>query len=74
MCSCSVSDLFYRPLSWIQSQNMGAFLSVTKGSPESPWLLELHYRGAESSPEEQPIVLVGKGVYMHVHVILNFPK
>lgn len=43
---------------------MGAFLSVTRGSVEVPWLLELRLNmveGEERSEEEKPIVLVGKG-------------
>ena len=61
---------FRRPRSWIESQKMGAFMSVAKGSSEEPWLLELHYncpdagrekeRG-ESGEEGKPTVLVGKG-------------
>ena len=61
-----------RPLSWIQSQDMGAFLSIAKGSEEDPWLLEVHYnyrQGEESG--EQPIVLVGKGGVMCVCVCIN---
>ena len=48
-----------RPLSWIQAQGMGAFLSIAKGSVEAPWLMEVRYNGGR--PEEKPLVLVGKG-------------
>ncbi len=63
-----LSILLHRPLSWIESQNMGAFLCVAKGSQEKPWLLELkyNYRGVQDDAdggggEERPIALVGKG-------------
>ena len=49
-----------RPLSWLESQKMGAFLSVAKGSVEVPWLLEVRYRWREGG-EDRPLVLVGKG-------------
>lgn len=39
---------------------MGAILAVTAGSAEPAKLIQLTYRG--SSPDEKPIVLVGKGV------------
>ena len=39
--------------------NMGAFVSVAKGSVEEPYLFEVKYSG---DPENQSfIVLVGKG-------------
>lgn len=50
-----------RPQSWIESEQMGAFLSVSKGSEEPPVFLELHYKGALDS-SQPPLVLVGKGV------------
>ena len=51
-----------RPLSWIESQKMGAFLSVSKGSAEKPWLLELRYNyTGEETEGQRPVVLVGKG-------------
>ncbi|XP_068083968.1 cytosol aminopeptidase-like [Anabrus simplex] len=45
---------------WAETQKMGAFLSVSKGSCEAPIFLELSYYGA--SYDERPIVLVGSGV------------
>lgn len=45
---------------WISSQNMGSFLSVTKGSDQPCRFLELKYRGNPNSTETS--VLVGKGV------------
>lgn len=50
-----------RPQSWIEEQEMGAFLSVSKGSDEPPIFLEIHYNGS-SSAKDSPLVLVGKGV------------
>lgn len=47
-----------RDKEWIMEQRMGSFLSVSQGSDEPPFLLELHYNNAESAP----ICLVGKGV------------
>ena len=56
-----------RPLSWIQSKKMGAFLSVAQGSQEVPWLLELRLNMVEGEPQKteegkKPIALVGKGI------------
>ncbi len=71
----SSHPLTCRPLSWIQSQDMGAFLSIAKGSSESPWLLEVHYGGTESREDKQPIVLVGKGVWdskLYVGMLMVF--
>ncbi|XP_066516537.1 cytosol aminopeptidase [Hoplias malabaricus] len=50
-----------RPQSWIESEQMGAFLSVSKGSEEPPIFLELHYNGNPDS-RQAPLVLVGKGI------------
>ena len=60
-----------RPLSWIESQKMGAFLGVAKGSVEVPWLLELRLNMADQDQGEEekggkdqdnkPVLLVGKG-------------
>lgn len=44
----------------LEALGMRSFLSVAKGSEQSPYLIELHYQGAaESVP---PVVLVGKGI------------
>ncbi|XP_040191139.1 cytosol aminopeptidase [Rana temporaria] len=53
--------VFTRSKQWIEEQQMGAFLSVAKGSDEPPVLLEIHYSGSPD-PKEQPLVFVGKGV------------
>nr|XP_033804608.1 cytosol aminopeptidase [Geotrypetes seraphini]XP_033804617.1 cytosol aminopeptidase [Geotrypetes seraphini] len=50
-----------RSQSWIEKEQMGAFLSVAKGSDEPPVFLEIHYNGS-SNTKEPPLVLVGKGV------------
>jgi len=44
----------------LQALKMGAFLSVTQGSPQPPKLITLEYRGAAKNHD--PIVLVGKGI------------
>ncbi|KAJ9579944.1 hypothetical protein L9F63_004417 [Diploptera punctata] len=45
---------------WAETQKMGAFLSVSKGSCEPPIFLELSYYGA--GYDERPIVLIGSGI------------
>ncbi|XP_062492417.1 cytosol aminopeptidase [Pezoporus occidentalis] len=50
-----------RPESWIVTQQMGAFLSVAKGSAEPPIFLEIHYSGGANA-SDRPLVFVGKGV------------
>lgn len=50
-----------RSQAWIEEQQMGAFLSVSKGSDEPPVFLELHYNGAPDSAQA-PLLLVGKGI------------
>lgn len=53
--------LIHRAKPWIESEQMGAFLSVAKGSDEPPVFLEVHYNGNPDSTQA-PLVLVGKGV------------
>ncbi|XP_056345625.1 cytosol aminopeptidase [Oenanthe melanoleuca] len=50
-----------RQESWITTQEMGAFLSVAKGSAEPPIFLEIHYLGSANT-DDSPLVFVGKGV------------
>uniref|UniRef100_A0A8C1RGN4 Leucine aminopeptidase 3 n=1 Tax=Cyprinus carpio TaxID=7962 RepID=A0A8C1RGN4_CYPCA len=50
-----------RPQSWIESEQMGAFLSVSTGSEEPPIFLELHYKDSLDSAQP-PLVLVGTGI------------
>lgn len=45
----------------LETLKMGAFLSVAQGSAQPPKLITLEYRGA-STKNQQPIVLVGKGI------------
>ncbi|PSN44234.1 Cytosol aminopeptidase [Blattella germanica] len=45
---------------WAETQKMGGFLAVTKGSCEPPIFLELSYYG--TNYEERPIVLIGSGI------------
>lgn len=45
----------------IQAMGMGSFWSVAKGSVETPYLIELTHNGAADA-NEQPYVLVGKGI------------
>ncbi|XP_011155067.1 cytosol aminopeptidase [Harpegnathos saltator] len=46
---------------WAEQKKMGSFLSVARGSCESPKFLEISYKGAEN-PNEAPVTFVGKGV------------
>uniref|UniRef100_A0A674CJ91 Cytosol aminopeptidase n=2 Tax=Salmo trutta TaxID=8032 RepID=A0A674CJ91_SALTR len=50
-----------RSQEWIEEQQMGAFLSVSKGSEEPPVFLELHYNGCPDNTQ-RPLLLVGKGI------------
>ena len=45
---------------WAETYNMGAFLSVARGSCQPPIFLEMSYYGTKY--DERPIVLVGSGV------------
>ncbi|KAG1690724.1 Cytosol aminopeptidase [Nymphon striatum] len=45
---------------WAAEMKMGSYLSVAQGSEEPPYFVEVHYRGATS--EEEPVLLVGKGI------------
>lgn len=51
-------EVFDRPE--IEAMGMGALLSVTKGSDEAPKFIVL--RHGNTSPENKPVVLVGKGI------------
>lgn len=53
--TCSTIDS-----SQMQKLGMGAFLAVSKGSEEPPYLIILEYKAAPK--KEKPIVLVGKGI------------
>ena len=45
---------------WVEFHNMGAFLSVAKGSCKPPIFLEMSYYGSKF--DERPVVLIGSGV------------
>ncbi|CAM9472250.1 unnamed protein product [Lampetra planeri] len=64
LSSLSTVEVHARPRAWIEEQQMGAFLSVTRGSEEPPLFLELHYHGASAGGggAPSPVVYVGKGV------------
>ncbi|XP_040118323.1 cytosol aminopeptidase-like [Oryx dammah] len=57
----SKTDVFIRPKSWIEEQEMGSFLSVAKGSEEPSVFLEIHYKGSPNA-SEPPLVFAGKGI------------
>lgn len=46
----------------MEALNMGAFLSVGKGSDEPSKMIVLEYNGADVNADQAPIVLVGKGI------------
>lgn len=54
-------DVQVHDKSWAEQKKMGSFLSVARGSCESPKFLEISYKGAEN-PNEAPVTFVGKGV------------
>lgn len=56
-----LTHFYSRQESWITTQEMGAFLSVAKGSAEPPIFLEIHYLGSANT-NDSPLVFVGKGV------------
>ncbi|KAK6635764.1 hypothetical protein RUM44_001018 [Polyplax serrata] len=53
-------EVHVRDKKWAEMNNMNTFLSVAKGSSESPVFLEIIYRGKSSG--DRPVVLVGKGI------------
>ena len=56
-------EVIARDEAWIKSKNMGAFLSISKGSEIPPVLLEIHVNKPEGEEEKIPeICMVGKGV------------
>lgn len=59
LCPCGVS-VEVRSMDWIEAQGLNSFLMVAKGSCEPPIILEIMYCG--SSPEEKPLLLMGKGL------------
>ncbi|ALC41007.1 S-Lap5 [Drosophila busckii] len=59
LCPCGVS-VEIRSMDWIEENRLNSFLMVAKGSCEPPVVLEVNYCG--SSPEDKPILLLGKGL------------
>ncbi|KAI0221061.1 Cytosol aminopeptidase [Lamellibrachia satsuma] len=53
-------DVRIRDKAWAESQKMGAFLSVSRGSREELKFVEVEYRGGDAN--SPPIAIVGKGV------------
>lgn len=51
-------EVHVRDKKWAEMNNMNTFLSVAKGSSESPVFLEIIYRGKSSG--DRPVVLVGE--------------
>lgn len=59
LCKTSV-NVTLRGENWLKENNMTAFISNTKGSPQPPFLLEMEYNGCD--PAIPPVVLIGKGL------------
>uniref|UniRef100_A0A1B6EK62 Cytosol aminopeptidase n=1 Tax=Cuerna arida TaxID=1464854 RepID=A0A1B6EK62_9HEMI len=59
LCKTNV-NVTLRSERWLQENNMNAFLENTKGSPQSPILVQLNYNGCD--PGIPPVVLIGKGL------------
>ncbi|KAK9765714.1 hypothetical protein K7432_005736 [Basidiobolus ranarum] len=53
-------EVIVRDSDWAEEMNMGAFLSVTRGSAAPARFVEIHYKGGKEN--EKPLALVGKGV------------
>ncbi|KAI9106213.1 cytosol aminopeptidase family, catalytic domain-containing protein [Phlyctochytrium arcticum] len=60
-------EVVVRDEAWAREQEMGAFLSVARGSGEPLKFLELIYRGGAEG--EAPLALVGKGVTFDSDII-----
>ncbi|XP_055844532.1 cytosol aminopeptidase-like [Episyrphus balteatus] len=59
LCPCGMT-VEIRAMDWIQQNHLNSFLYIAKGSCEPPVLLEINYCG--TSPEDKPILLLGKGI------------
>ncbi|XP_072932951.1 cytosol aminopeptidase-like [Epargyreus clarus] len=57
LCPLGIS-VTVRDLAWLRAQNMEGVLTVSRGSCETPVLLECHYHAADT----QPVLLAAKGV------------
>ncbi|EDV55747.1 cytosol aminopeptidase [Drosophila erecta] len=71
LCPCGVS-VEVRSMDWIEMQNLNSFLMVAKGSCEPPIILEVSYCG--TSPEERPILMLGKGLTFNSGGLCLHPK
>ncbi|XP_017868891.1 PREDICTED: cytosol aminopeptidase [Drosophila arizonae] len=59
LCPCGVT-VEVRSMDWIEEQRLNSFLMVAKGSCEPPLVLEINYTG--SSPDDKPLLFIGKGL------------
>ncbi|XP_037936328.1 cytosol aminopeptidase-like [Teleopsis dalmanni] len=59
LCPCGAS-VEIRTMDWIEQQKINSLLMIAKGSCEPPIMIEVNYCG--TSPEDKPILLVGKGL------------
>lgn len=59
--------MLVRDKQWIEQQRMGSFLSVSKGSDQDPFLLEIEYTGNTSVKASSSVALVGKGSHSQFH-------
>lgn len=59
LCPCGVS-VEIRSMDWIEEMRLNSFIAIAKGSCEPPLILEISYQG--TSPEDKPILLMGKGL------------
>lgn len=59
LCPCGIK-VEVHDKDWVETKKMHAFLTVARGSCAPPLFMEINYCGGP--PEQQPIMLVGKGV------------
>jgi aminopeptidase len=57
LCPCGV-QVSVRDKDWIETKKMNAFLTVAKGSCETPLFLEMGY--CAGNTEDKPVVLTGQ--------------
>ncbi|KAL1122430.1 hypothetical protein AAG570_002761, partial [Ranatra chinensis] len=70
LCACGV-QVNVRDVHWMRDRKMNAFMSVAKGSCETPLLLEIGY--CAGAPDEKPVVLIGKGLTFDSGGLLTKP-
>lgn len=71
LCPCGVA-VDVRSMEWIEQQGLNSFLMVAKGSCEPPLVLEISYVG--TSPEDKPLLLMGKGITFNSGGLCLKPK